>query len=150
VFSYGKGQAGCGELLIPMSTTSGRNRLRFDRVEVTEEAGERCRVVVSLALGQLVFQSDAEEGSGPLKAAAAATLKAVQQAAANRFTCSLSDLDHVNALGKDLIAVLVDVKFEGRDVQVFGSCQIDRDEIAAAVKAALNATNRFFELAMRN
>ena len=136
-----------------MSTTSGRNRLRFDRVEVTEEAGERCRVVVSLALGQLVFQSDAEEageGSGPLKAAAAATLKAVQQAAANRFTCSLSDLDHVNALGKDLIAVLVDVKFEGRDVQVFGSCQIDGDEIAAAVKAALNATNRFFELAMRN
>jgi hypothetical protein len=110
-------------------------------------------VVVSLTLGELVFQSDAEEtaeGSGPLKAAAAATLKAVQQAAANRFTCSLSDLDHVNALGKDLIAVLVDVKFEGREVQVFGSCQIDGAEIDAAVKAALNATNRFFELAMRD
>ena len=135
-----------------MSTTSGRNRLRFDRAEVTEEATARCRVVVSLALGPLIFQSDAEEaaeGSGPLKAAAAATLKAVQQAAANRFTCSLSDLDHVNALGKDMIAVLVDVKFEGRDVQVFGSCQIDGAEIDAAVKAALNATNRFFELAMR-
>jgi hypothetical protein len=136
-----------------MSTTSGRNRLRFDRAELTEETSERCRVVVSLTLGQLVFQNDAEEaagGSGPLKAAAAATLKAVQQAAANRFTCSLSDLDHVNALGKDLIAVLVDVKFEGRDVQVFGSCQIDGGEIDAAVKAALNATNRFFELATRN
>lgn len=136
-----------------MSTTSGRNRLRFDRAEVTDEAAERCRVVVSLTLGQLVFQSDAEEAaerSGPLRAAAAATLKAVQQAAANRFTCSLSDLDHVNALGKDLIAVLVDVKFEGREVQVFGSCQIDGAEIDAAVKAALNATNRFFELATRD
>jgi hypothetical protein len=136
-----------------MSTPSGRNRLRFDRAELTEETSERCRVVVSLTLGQIVFQNDAEEaaeGSGPLKAAAAATLKAVQQAAANRFTCSLSDLDHVNALGKDLIAVLVDVKFEGRDVQVFGSCQIDGGEIDAAVKAALNATNRFFELATRN
>jgi hypothetical protein len=32
---------------------------------------------------------------------------------------------------------------------VFGSCQIDGDEINAAVKSALNATNRFFELAMR-
>jgi hypothetical protein len=136
-----------------MSTTSGRNRLRFDRAELTEEAAERCRVVVSLTLGQLVFQGDVEEateGNGPLKAAAAATLKAVQQAAADQFTCSLSDLDHVNALGKDLIAVLVDVKFEGRDVQVFGSCQIDGGEIDAAVKAALNATNRFFELATRN
>ncbi|SRR5712692_8768992 len=136
-----------------MSTTSNRNRLRFDRAEVTEETAGRCRVLVSLTLGQLVFQGDAEEaaaGSGPLKAAAAATLKAVQQAAADRFTCSLSDLDHVNALGKDLIAVLVDVKFEGRDVQVFGSCQLDGGEIDAAVKSALNATNRFFELAMRN
>ena len=135
-----------------MSTTSARNRLRFDRAEVTEETSGGCRVVVSLALGQLIFHGDAEEaaeGSGPLKAAAAATLKVVQQAAANKFTCSLSDLDHVNALGKNLIAVLVDVKFEGRDVQVFGSCQIDGAEIDAAVKSALNATNRFFELTMR-
>jgi len=135
-----------------MSTTSGRNRLRFDRATVTEEPAGRCKVVVSLTLGQLIFQDTAEElaeGSGPLKAAAAATLKVVQQAAANKFTCALSDLDHVNALGKDLIAVLVDVRFEGRDVQVFGSCQINGGTIDAAVKAALNATNRFFELSMR-
>jgi hypothetical protein len=32
---------------------------------------------------------------------------------------------------------------------VFGSCQISGSEIDAAVKATLNATNRFFELAMR-
>jgi hypothetical protein len=135
-----------------MATASGRNRLRFDRAAVTEESAGRCKVVVSLALGQLIFQDSSEEaaeGSGPLKAAAAATLKVVQQAAANKFTCALSDLDHVNALGKDLIAVLVDVSFEGRDVQVFGSCQINGGAIDAAVKAALNATNRFFELSMR-
>jgi hypothetical protein len=136
-----------------MSTTSGRIRLRFDRAEVTEEAAGQCRVQVSLALDQLVFQADAvdaADGHGPLKAAVAATLKAVQEAAANRFTCSLSDLDHVNALGKGLIAVLLDIKFEGRDVQVFGSCQIAGSEIDCAVKAALNATNRIFELAIRN
>lgn len=106
---------------------------------------------VTLALGQLLFQADATDSAdetGRLKAAAAATLKAVQEAAANKFTCSLSDLDHVNALGKDLIAVLVDFKFEGRDVQVFGSCQIAGSEIDSAVKSALNATNRMFELAM--
>jgi hypothetical protein len=34
-------------------------------------------------------------------------------------------------------------------MQVFGSCQIADSETDAAVKAALNATNRFFELAMR-
>jgi hypothetical protein len=85
-----------------------------------------------------------------LKAAAIAALLAVEDAAEGRFKCHVADLDHVNALGKDLIAVLVDVDFEGRDVQVFGSCQVQDSDIATACKAALNATNRFFELAMRN
>lgn len=136
-----------------MSTTPNRSRLRFDRAAVIEETADRCRVQVTLTLGQLIFQSDDEqsaEGTGALKAAAGATLKAVQQAAADKFTCSLVDLDRVKALGKDLIGVLVDVKFEGRDVQVFGSCPISGSEIDAAVRSALNATNRFFELAMRD
>lgn len=136
-----------------MSTIPIRKRLRFDRAELTEEAAGQCRVRVTLTLGQLIFHASAEaasvEGSGPMKAAAVATLEAVQEAAANKFACSLADLDHVNALGKDLIAVLVDIKFQGRDVQVFGSCQIAGSEIDCTVKAALNATNRMFELAMR-
>lgn len=137
-----------------MSTTPIRKRLRFDRAELTEEATGKFRVKVTLTLGQLIFQASAEaadaEVSSSLKAAAGATLEAVQGAAANKFACSLADLDHVNALGKDLIAVLVDIKFQGRDVQVFGSCQIAGDEIDCTVKAILNATNRAFELAMRD
>jgi hypothetical protein len=136
-----------------MSSTPIRKRLRFDRVDLTEEADGQSRVRVTLTLGQLIFQASAEaaaaEATGLLKAAAAATLEAVQEAGANKFACSLADLDHVNALGKDLIAVLVDIKFQGRDVQVFGSCQIAGGEIDCTVKAALNATNRVFELAMR-
>lgn len=133
-------------------SSSSRKRLRFDRTTVSDEAGGQCRVHVSLALGDRPFAAEAtapSESPGPLKAAAEAALKAVQEAAGHRFTCSLADLDHVNALGKNLIAVLIDVKFEGRDAQVFGSCQIGDSDIDAAVKAALNATNRFFELAMR-
>ena len=135
-----------------MSTSSSIKRLRFDHAENYQDASGQYRIRVTLALGEELFQADAVEtgdGSGPLKPAAAATLKAVQEAAAHKFTCSLSDLDHVNALGKDLIAVLVDIKFEGRDVQVFGSCQIAGSDIDCAVRAALNATNRVFELAMR-
>ncbi|HXI93410.1 MAG TPA: hypothetical protein VNO24_25650 [Blastocatellia bacterium] len=135
-----------------MSTSHGRRRLKFDHAEVTEEADGQSRVRVTLTLGQLIFEADAAAAGGtgsPLEAAAVATLEAVQEAAANKFTCSLSDLDHVNALGKDLMAVLVDFKFEGRDVQVFGSCQITGSEVDCTVKAVLNATNRMFELAIR-
>jgi len=132
-------------------STSSRKRLRFDGAEVAHEGGQ-CRVRVTFALGDELVQTEATDvadGTGPLKAAAVATLKAVQESAASRFTCSLSDLDHVSALGKNLIAVLVDVNFQGRDAQVFGSCQIAGTETDCAVKAALNAINRIFELAMR-
>jgi hypothetical protein len=135
-----------------MSTTPIRKRLRFDRAEVTEESDGQRRVTVTLTLGQLIFQAAASApagGTDPLKAAAEATLEAVRVAGANKFTCSLADLDHVKALGKELIAVLVEIRFQGRDVQVFGSCQIAGNEIDCTVKAALNATNRVFELAMR-
>src|ERR671933_544515 len=102
-------------------------RLRFDKAEVLDDgAARRVRVTVSYA-GE-VFAAEA--------------------AAEYRFTARLADVDHVNALGKELVAVLVDIAFEGKEVQVFGSCQIAGAEMDAAVKAALNATNRFVELSM--
>jgi hypothetical protein len=130
-----------------------QKRLRFERAQLVDEDLGQCRVEVTLTHAGRVVQasaSGATAGLGPLKAAAIAALLAVEDAAEGRFKCHVADLDHVNALGKDLIAVLVDVDFEGRDVQVFGSCQVQESDIATACKAALNATNRFFELAMRN
>ncbi|HEX8183616.1 MAG TPA: alpha-isopropylmalate synthase regulatory domain-containing protein [Blastocatellia bacterium] len=135
-----------------MTNSSSQRRLRFDHVDISEESDGRCRAQVTIAFGQRVIKTTAADdggGTGPLRAAAVATLKAIEEAAEGRFSSSLADLDHVNALGKDLIAVLVDVEFEGRQVQVFGSCQIGANDVDAAVKAALNATNRFFELSMR-
>lgn len=132
--------------------SSSRKRLRFDRAEVELQAAGQTRVRVTFALGEEAVQAEAAgpaEGIGPLRTAATATLKAVQESAGNHFTCALSDIDHVKALGKSLIAVLVNVNFQDRDVQVFGSCQIGDNEIDCAVKAALNAINRIFELAMR-
>lgn len=136
-----------------MSTNPIKRRLRFDRAEEYVESDGGSRVKVTLTLGQLIFEASAPlgttDGDGALKAAAKATLDAVQGASANKFVCSLADLDRVKALGKDLIAVLVDIRFHERDVQVFGSCQIAGSEIDCTVKAVLNATNRVFELAMR-
>ncbi len=133
-------------------TIPSQKRLRFDRAESVQETEDRCRVTVSFTFADRVIETSStasSEGTGQLRAAAEAALMAIEQAVENRFTCKLTDLDHVNALGKDLIAVLVDIDFEEKQVQVFGSCQLAGSEIDAAVKAALNATNRFFELSMR-
>ena len=135
-----------------MQNSINQRRLRFDQVEAHDEPDGQCRVQVTFSFADRKIKAsatEADEGKGRLKAAAGATLKAIEEAVEGRFTCSLVDLDHVNALGKDLVAALVDVSFEGREVQVFGSCQLAGSEIETAVKAALNATNRFVELAMR-
>ena len=126
-------------------------RLRFDYVKA-QESPEECLVEVALSFAGRTIQKTATGESdeiGRLKSAATATLEAVREAVGNRFDCTLVDLDHVRALGKNLIAVLVDINFQGKDFQVFGSCQITDNLLDAAAKAALNATNRFVELASR-
>ena len=128
-------------------------RLRFNYAKLVEESSANARVEVSLSFAERVILSAEPyrgEGIGQLRAAAMATLTAVQKAMEGQFTCRLADLDHVHALGKHLIAVLVDIHFEGKDVQVFGSCPIQESELDAAAKAVLNATNRFVELASRD
>jgi hypothetical protein len=133
--------------------TTSQKRLRFDHVEELGEVDGTRHLRLSFSFGERVIEETAPyagEGVEALKAAAEATLKAVEQAVDNRFKCALADIDHVNALGKNLIAVLVDVQFEGREVQVFGSCQIAGTPLDSAVKSALNATNRFVELATRD
>lgn len=126
-------------------------RLLFKRADVQQDAEGVWRVHVTFGFGAQTIETSAiqTEASKPLRAAVLATLEAVEKAVAGRFNCSLADLDHVNALGKNLVAVLVDVDFEGKQFQLFGSCQITGDEVDAAVKSALNATNRFVELALQ-
>ena len=127
-------------------------RLRFDRVEVRPVAEGQTRVEVTFTFGPRTIVTGTDAGNSRhniLRAASTATLEAVQQAAEAKFTCVVEDLDRVNALGKQLIAVLVNVDFETRQFQVFGSCQIDDDDVTAAVRATLNATNRIVDLATR-
>lgn len=135
-----------------MPRGTGQTRLRFDGVEFQPD-GNRCKVQANFSFGGEVISASAEDstdGAGPIRAAAVAALDAVVSTVSGKFLCSLADIDRVNALGKDLIAVLVNVEFEGRQLQVFGSCQVSGDELGAAVRASLNATNRFVELTLRH
>ena len=127
-------------------------RLRFDRVALRGEGTGRCRVELLFSFANQpveVSQPCLTDRNGPLRAAVLATLKVVEDVTNGQVKCELEDLDQVSALGQNLIAVLVNLGFEGRTIQLFGSCRIDGDKIDAGVRATLNATNRFIELAMR-
>lgn len=135
-----------------MTMENRSERLRFDYVRASE-GSEDCVVEVALGfVGRPILKTVTGKSDelGRLKSAAVATLAAVKEVSQGRFDCALADLDHVHALGKNLIAVLIDINFGGKDFQVFGSCQITDSVLDAAVKATLNATNRFVELATRS
>ncbi len=132
--------------------TNGTERLRFDYAKITSQSETDCLIEVGLTFAHRPIQKSMRAGQEPmeqLRAIAQVTLEAIKDAVEDRFDCRIADLDHVYALGKNLIAVLIDIDFESKQIQVFGSCQIMTTEADATAKATLNATNRFVELAMR-
>jgi hypothetical protein len=132
--------------------TNGTERLRFDYAKITTQSESESLVELGLTFAHRPIQKSKRSGLDPmeqLRTVADLTLEAIKEAVNNRFDCRVADLDHVYALGKNLIAVLIDIDFESKQIQVFGSCQITTNEADATAKAALNATNRFVELATR-
>jgi hypothetical protein len=89
---------------------------------------------------------DASEPAAVLRGSALATLDAVESFVDRAFYCSLNEVDRVHALGKELVVLLIDMSFEGRQIQLFGSCRIGDDATQAAAKAALDATNRYIDI----
>ena len=128
-----------------------RSRLRLDGVETREEDGTQSKVVTLSFNGEPVVGRHSVDDDDPrtaIRAVALATLDAVEQFVSSRFTCELQEVDRVHALGKELVVLLINIDFEGRHIQLFGSCRAGDEVTEAAAKAALDATNRYIDIAL--
>jgi hypothetical protein len=133
-------------------STQPRARLRFDRVEERAEGGKLWMEVTLTFKGRpIVGRSPAveeNESRAGVRRAALATLDAIETFVEQKFRCDLQEVDRVQALGKELIVLLITINFEGRHIQLFGSCRATDDIAEAAAKAALDATNRYIDLVL--
>ena len=128
-------------------------RLKFDRVErVLEDGNEWFEVILSLDGRTFVGRNqpivDPSVARGGIRRTATAAISAVQACVEGTITCQLQEVDRVRALGKERVVILVAIDFEGRRIQLFGSCAIEDDVLAATAKAVLNATNRYVDIAL--
>jgi hypothetical protein len=127
-------------------------RLRYEGLErVCYQEENNYEIVVKLSFNEKPFygKSYGEIGeSRELVAAARAALQAVEDFVENRFECTLIDVDRVEAIGSKLIVLLVSVNYDKHEQQIFGSCRADSNLLDACVRAALDATNRYVELAL--
>lgn len=135
-----------------MSTQSGRARLKFDRIEEKAEEGrEWIEATLSFANEPVVGRSPsipASESRGGVRRTALATLDAIERFVDYQFRCELQEVDRVHALGKDLVVLLINITFEGRQIQLFGSCRAGTSITDASAKAALDATNRYIDIVL--
>jgi hypothetical protein len=127
--------------------------LRLDGVETREEDGTPWKVVTLSFNGEPVVGRHSVGDDDPrtaIRAVALATLDAVEQFVSSRFTCELQEVDRVHALGKELVVLLINMSFEDRQVQLFGSCRVGDNVVEAAAKAALDATNRYVDITLNS
>lgn len=131
-----------------------RGRLKFDRVEEKTEDGKVwSEVTLTFAGRPIVGRSPAFEefeARAQIRRAALATLDAIEEFVDRQFHCELQEVDRVQALGKELVVLLITINFEGRNIQLFGSCRAADDVTDAAAKAALDATNRYVDIVLQS
>lgn len=134
-----------------MASSSNRPaRLRFDSVERrTDDNNGRYHIEVRLTYDEKTYRGSCQGSineNDELELAASAALRAVEEFVQHRFECRLLDFDRVKAVGNDLIVLLVSVRLDDRDLQIFGSCKANDNLLDASARAALDATNRYVEL----
>jgi hypothetical protein len=125
-------------------------RLKFDEINrVVDNDQEWIEVSLSCGGRSVTGRSpsaDLLETRGGIRRTALATLDGVMKFVDGQFTCELQEIDRVSALGKELVVLLINLEFEGRRIQLFGSCRTGEDVLSATAKAALDATNRYIDI----
>jgi hypothetical protein len=129
------------------SPEGSRSRVRLDSVRRVGE-GDESGLQVTLSLGEAVYSGSAllpagEDALDEVATAVEATLKAVEQLAGTGLECTLVDSDIVQAFHDEQIVVLVTLKHQGEEHQVFGRCREREDVTAAAARATLDAVNQY-------
>ena len=131
---------------------NARSRLKFDKVEEHAADGEVWMDVSLTFGGKTVVGSSPrvvqDESRVGIRRSALATLDAIEKFVDRQFTCELQEADRVQALGKELVVLLISIQFEGRTIQLFGSCRAGESVAVAAAKAALDATNRYIDIVL--
>ena len=126
-------------------------RLKFESVERKSDGG-RAWLEVTLSFGgRSLTRRSPDVNGGELaeaRASALATIAVIESFVDGQFRCELQEVECARALEKELVVLLMNLAFEGRHVQVFGSCRTGSDTPAATARAALDATNRYIGLVL--
>ncbi|HEX9640842.1 MAG TPA: hypothetical protein VGB13_05975 [Candidatus Krumholzibacteria bacterium] len=128
--------------LAPGSTA----RVVFHRLRVVEDDALKCTAHVELKLGDVIFEGSHRDTDTPearVYAAARAVIEALEYLTEKEMAFYLAGLEQMRVYEERLLVVLVEARRGRQRMRMVGTAAVKDDLHEAAVRAVLDAVNRF-------
>lgn len=143
----------------PTPETAGRTsrkplppRLVFQRLRVTQDEELKCTAHVELKLGDVIFEGrhrDTDTPRARVYSSARAVIEALDYLAEKEMAFYLAGLELLQVFQRDVMIVLVEGRHQLQHTRLVGTAEIGDDPHEAAVRAVLDAINRFINRPVR-
>ncbi|HUP01284.1 MAG TPA: hypothetical protein VM737_07185 [Gemmatimonadota bacterium] len=121
-------------------------RLVFQRLRVVHDEALKCTAHVELKLGDVIFEGSHRDTDTPrarMYSSARAVIEALDYLAEKEMALYLAGLDLLRVYQRDVMVVLIEGRHQLHQVRLLGTAMIEDDPYEAAVRAVLDAVNRF-------
>ncbi|HYO47309.1 MAG TPA: hypothetical protein VEY33_11550 [Gemmatimonadota bacterium] len=128
--------------LVPGSTA----RVVFHRLRVVQDDALKCTAHVELKLGDIIFEGSHRDTDTPearVYAAARAVIEALEYLTEKEMAFYLAGLEQIRVYEERLLVVLVEARRGRHRMRMVGTAAVKDDLHEAAVRAVLDAVNRF-------
>lgn len=128
------------------SRPKGVPRVVFRRLRVVQEEPLKVTAYVELELDDVIFEGSHRDTDTPrsrVYASARAVIEALEYLAEKEMAFYLAGMESVNAFQKDVLVVMVEGRKDRDQRRMLGTAIVGEDPHEAAVRAVLDAVNRF-------
>lgn len=127
-------------------------RLVFRRLRVTQDEELKCTAHVELKLGDVIFEGrhrDTDTPRARMYSSARAVIEALDYLAEKEMAFYLAGLELLQVFQRDVMIVLIEGRHQLHHTRLVGTAEIGDDPHEAAVRAVLDAINRFINRPVR-
>jgi len=121
-------------------------RVVFHRLRVVQEEALKCIAYVELKLGDVIFEGSHRDTDTPearIYAAARAVIEALEYLTEKEMAFYLAGLEQMRVYDDRVVIVLVEARRGRQRMRMVGTAAVSDDLHEAAVRAVLDAVNRF-------
>ena len=127
------------------TSTGPASRVVFHKLQVVQDA-LKCTAHVELKLGDVIFEGthrDTDTPEARVYAAARAVIEALEYLTEKQMAFYLAGLEQMRVYEERLLVVLVEARRGRQRMRMVGTAAVKDDTHEAAVRAVLDAVNRF-------